>query len=226
MSTVQIDTERSEAFAEELTRGLNGAATTLMVSIGHRTGLFDALSDAGATDERSAGRTSRAPGALRARMAWCDDGRSHRPARPRQRDVSAPARARSVADARRLAEQHRGDRAMDLGARPGRGRHRAQLPRGRRCALRAVPPLPRDNGRGERPDDTRRALRPHPPARPRTSRAPRGRDPSGRSRVWTGQGDPRACRSGSRTARSSASTSATMPSSGRAPGRPSSDSTT
>ena len=48
MSTVQIDTERSEAFAEELIRGVNGAATTLMVSIGHRTGLFDALSDAGA----------------------------------------------------------------------------------------------------------------------------------------------------------------------------------
>ena len=47
MSTGRIDTERSEAFAEELTRGLNGAATTLMVSIGHRTGLFDALSDAG-----------------------------------------------------------------------------------------------------------------------------------------------------------------------------------
>ena len=47
MSNVQIDMERSEAFAEELVRGLNGAATTLMVSIGHRTGLFDALSDAG-----------------------------------------------------------------------------------------------------------------------------------------------------------------------------------
>ena len=48
MSTVQIDTEHSEAFADELTRRLNGAATTLMMSIGHRTGLFDTLSDAGA----------------------------------------------------------------------------------------------------------------------------------------------------------------------------------
>jgi SAM-dependent methyltransferase len=47
MSTVTIDAERSEAFAEELVGALNGAATTLMISIGHRTGLFDVLAGAG-----------------------------------------------------------------------------------------------------------------------------------------------------------------------------------
>lgn len=47
MSTA-IDTQRSEVFAEQLTQTLNGAATAMMVSIGHRTGLFDTLADAGA----------------------------------------------------------------------------------------------------------------------------------------------------------------------------------
>lgn len=49
MSTTQrLDEQRSEAFAERLVGALNGAATILMTSIGHRTGLFDTLAGAGA----------------------------------------------------------------------------------------------------------------------------------------------------------------------------------
>jgi SAM-dependent methyltransferase len=55
MSTTVIDSERSEAFAEELVGALNGAATALMLSIGHRTGLFDVLAGSGpVTSERLA----------------------------------------------------------------------------------------------------------------------------------------------------------------------------
>ena len=41
----QIDKERSEAFAERLLDTFNAGATAIMISIGHRTGLFDAMHD-------------------------------------------------------------------------------------------------------------------------------------------------------------------------------------
>lgn len=47
MSTT-FDTTRAEAFAQRLVDSLNGAALALMVSVGHRTGLFDTLSGLGA----------------------------------------------------------------------------------------------------------------------------------------------------------------------------------
>lgn len=39
------DPQRTERFAEELVAHLNGGALALMISIGHRTGLFDAMAD-------------------------------------------------------------------------------------------------------------------------------------------------------------------------------------
>jgi 2-polyprenyl-3-methyl-5-hydroxy-6-metoxy-1,4-benzoquinol methylase len=39
----QLDQDRAEAFAERLLEALNGGAIALMTSIGHRTGLFDAM---------------------------------------------------------------------------------------------------------------------------------------------------------------------------------------
>jgi 2-polyprenyl-3-methyl-5-hydroxy-6-metoxy-1,4-benzoquinol methylase len=39
----QFDQERAEAFAERLVGDLNSGATAIMTSIGHRTGLFDAM---------------------------------------------------------------------------------------------------------------------------------------------------------------------------------------
>ena len=38
-----FDASRSEAFAETMAGLFNGAATCLMISIGHRSGLFDTL---------------------------------------------------------------------------------------------------------------------------------------------------------------------------------------
>ncbi len=45
MTTQEIDQAKAEAFAEQLINDLNGGAMSLMMSIGHRTGLFDAMVD-------------------------------------------------------------------------------------------------------------------------------------------------------------------------------------
>jgi 2-polyprenyl-3-methyl-5-hydroxy-6-metoxy-1,4-benzoquinol methylase len=42
-NTTDFDTRRAEAFAERLTDCLNGGALALMISIGHRSGLFDVM---------------------------------------------------------------------------------------------------------------------------------------------------------------------------------------
>lgn len=44
MCDVQIDTKSAEAFADKLIETLNKGASNLMISIGHRTGLFDTMS--------------------------------------------------------------------------------------------------------------------------------------------------------------------------------------
>jgi hypothetical protein len=41
---IQIDEAKSQAFAERLVGALNSAGVVSMTSIGHRTGLFDAMS--------------------------------------------------------------------------------------------------------------------------------------------------------------------------------------
>ena len=43
MSTTPLDTSRVEAFAEDLLSTLNRASISLMISIGHRTGLYDTM---------------------------------------------------------------------------------------------------------------------------------------------------------------------------------------
>ncbi len=43
---VAFDQGRSERFSAELLAALNHGALCLMISIGHRTGLFDAMRDA------------------------------------------------------------------------------------------------------------------------------------------------------------------------------------
>ena len=48
MATTEYDTERAEAFAGRMLETLNAGAVAVMVSVGHRTGLFDALGDTGA----------------------------------------------------------------------------------------------------------------------------------------------------------------------------------
>ena len=41
--TTPIDTQAVEAFGERILDAINGGALTLMLSVGHRTGLFDVL---------------------------------------------------------------------------------------------------------------------------------------------------------------------------------------
>ncbi|MHA7839920.1 MAG: transcriptional regulator, partial [bacterium] len=42
--TEALDSKRIEAFGERMLDVLNGGALSLMISIGHRTGLFDVMS--------------------------------------------------------------------------------------------------------------------------------------------------------------------------------------
>ncbi len=53
MTTVEFDAARAEEFAGRMLETLNSGAVTVMVSVGHRTGLFDALAglDGGGTSE-------------------------------------------------------------------------------------------------------------------------------------------------------------------------------
>jgi len=44
MCDIQIDNKRAEAFADQLIEMLNHGALNLMISVGHRTGLFDTMS--------------------------------------------------------------------------------------------------------------------------------------------------------------------------------------
>lgn len=45
MTEQKLDQNKAEAFGEKMIEVLNHGATALMVSIGHRTGLFDTMSD-------------------------------------------------------------------------------------------------------------------------------------------------------------------------------------
>ena len=55
MATTQLDTARRDAFAERLIGVLNGGALSLMISLGHRSGLFDVMSGQGFVTARASG---------------------------------------------------------------------------------------------------------------------------------------------------------------------------
>ena len=225
MSTVQIDTERSEAFAEELTRGLNGAATTLMMSIGHRTGLFDALSDAGAlTSEALAERAGLQEryvrewlGAMTAARIVLVDPDSETYTLPPEHAVwltraASPNNIAVTAQWISVLGQVEDDIVRSFREGGGvpyerfRRFHETMAEESDQTTLAGLFDhiLPLVPGLLERLEDGIRV-------------ADLGVDGARRSSRL--QND-------SRTARSSASTSATMPSTGRAPGQPSSDSAT
>ena len=56
MTTQELDQAKTEAFAGQMVGMLNGAMTALMVSVGHRTGLFDTMATHAAVDERARSR--------------------------------------------------------------------------------------------------------------------------------------------------------------------------
>ena len=45
MSTASFDTTAAEAFGERMMDTLNAGALSLMISVGHRTGLFDTMAE-------------------------------------------------------------------------------------------------------------------------------------------------------------------------------------
>ncbi len=56
---IQLNTEKSDAFSERLLEMLNNGMTALMVSIGHRTGLFDVMADGVSRSSKALARDSK-----------------------------------------------------------------------------------------------------------------------------------------------------------------------
>jgi hypothetical protein len=54
--TTNLNEVKANSFAEKLMETINGGALTLMLSIGHRTGLFDVLSNLGTTTSQELAR--------------------------------------------------------------------------------------------------------------------------------------------------------------------------
>ena len=73
---ISFDADRAQAFAERFLTALNNGALCLMVSIGHRTGLFDTLRAHGAgTSTEIAARAQLNERYVR---EWCDGDRWRR----------------------------------------------------------------------------------------------------------------------------------------------------
>ena len=141
MATTELDASKSEAFAERVLGILNGGALSLMISIGHRAGLFDVMSRSDCGDERGARGLRRARRALRARVARRDgDGRRRR-VRRRARAYRLPPEHAASPHARGAARQPRGHRPVDPAARQRRGPG-ARLLRARAAAC-PTPPIER-----------------------------------------------------------------------------------
>ena len=72
--SVQLDQAKAAAFEGRLVEMLNAGALSLMVSVGHRTGLFDAMAGLPPATSVEIARRGEAAGALRAGMARRDGG--------------------------------------------------------------------------------------------------------------------------------------------------------
>ena len=116
----------AEEFAERMLRTMNEASLALMVSVGHRTGLFDVMAGMPAATSAEIAAAGGAGRTVRPGMAGGDDqpaGSSSTTARPA--DLCAAGRARRLAHpVRRHAEPGHRDavhRADGSGGRPDRG---------------------------------------------------------------------------------------------------------
>jgi Rv2258c-like winged HTH domain len=149
VTTREMDQARAEAFAERMLGTINEAAVALMTSVGHRTGLFDAM--AGLTPSTSEGIATAAGLEERYVREWLgamvtggivehdpEDGTY----------VLPPEHARWLT---RAASPE--NIAVTTQWIPLLGSvDRRELREGRRGALLGLPTLPRGDGRGERPD--------------------------------------------------------------------------
>ena len=84
MTTQELDQARAEAFAGRVLGVVNDGMLALMVSVGHRTGLFDTMAGLEPADSAAIAGGRRAAGALRARVARGDGHRRHRRATTRR----------------------------------------------------------------------------------------------------------------------------------------------
>ena len=168
MMTATLDARRGATPSRERLLGiLNGGALALMISIGHRTGLFDVMAALAARDAAKRSPTRRA-----SRSATCASGSARWSTggvveyEPRGRTLPPAARARRAAHARRAPEQPGRHGAVGRRCSASVEDEVLQLLRARRRrALRGLPALPRGDGRGERPDRRGGALRDDPAAR-------------------------------------------------------------
>ncbi len=205
MSVQELDNERVEAFAGRALGVVNDAMVALMMSIGHRTGLFDAMAGMEAGDAAAIAATAGLQeryvrewlGAMVTGGIVEHDGELFR---------LPPEHAASLTRAAG-PEQHRLLRPVRRDARQGRGRHRRLLQERRRRAVLAVPGVPAVDGRGQCDDLRRHAARRRGAAGARTARAARPGHRRRRRRLRVGARHQPVGGGLSRRAASSASTS-------------------
>ena len=78
MAVTTIDEARAGEFAGEMVSLLNHAMLSLMISVGHRTELFDRLAGLPPSTSEEIATACRPERALRPGVAQRDDGRAHR----------------------------------------------------------------------------------------------------------------------------------------------------
>ena len=143
MTVQELDTERTEAFAGRVLGVINDGMVALMLSIGHRTGLFDTMAEMEAADAAeiaaAAGLQERYVrewlGAMVTGGIVEHDG---------QRFRLPPEHAASLTRGR--PGQHRVLRPVPRHARQGRGWRHRLLPARWRGAVLAVPRVPAVDG--------------------------------------------------------------------------------
>ena len=178
-----LDGPAAEAFADRIGETINAGAVALMISIGHRTGLFDTMAGRPpATSHDIAAAAELAERYVREWLAVMVTGGivAYDPAR---RTYALPAEACGMPDAERAARQPGG-----LCPEPAHDGRRAGPPAGmlrdrRGYGLRRLSALPPRHGGGQRPDRCRAAVRRHPAAGAGAAGAARGRDRRPRCRV-------------------------------------------
>ena len=175
MSVATAEKSKTEQFSEKTLQIINHAALALMMSIGHRTRLFDTMAD---LPPATAGTIAEAAGLneryVREWLGRDGHGRHRRVPRGLGLLPSAPGACR-VPHARGEPEQRRRDVAVGGRARQRRGRGGRRLPARPRRAVQRVSALSHGDGGREPADRRRRPAEPHPAVvarAPSTSWAP------------------------------------------------------
>jgi hypothetical protein len=115
---------QAEAFADRMVETLNFATLALMISVGHRTRLFDVMV-----------RIDPATSEQIARAARGDGDRRHSRILPGERDLLSSVGVRGFADSRGRAGQHRFDHAVHSADRRCGRSNRRMFSERRRAAL-------------------------------------------------------------------------------------------